>query len=495
MRRIFKEIRRRKVIQVGGVYAATAWILMQGLVIVLATYSAPAWVQPTLIAILISGFPVAIVLAWAFELTPEGMNRTKSLDDVETDQKTNNAVEGKTESRNIRPSVAVLPFANLSRLDDDEVFADGIAEDIITLLSQHPQLLVIARNSSFSWKGQSPDIRIVGRELDVVYVVEGSVRRLGENLRVTVQLIDAAANVQIWSSKYDEELANMFQLQDQISSDIVTALGAEVMSDVRQKVQRQEISSMDAWGMMHEANATPYSEETLLQIKKVLELEPDYALAHAEYAENLLLQAVIGHGTIDDDVAATAQKHYDNAFRLAPHDPEVQCILASVAARLGRHDQEQSLAEQAFNRSPNFYRAAMAIGQSLMRRGKVAEGRRHLENAIRLAPKGPLLEVNYLLMAMAWCLDGDYEEAEKWCRRALQTNAAMADIHGLLANILGAQDKTDLAGNEWQAYLRANSSGTVASLADRFARDYPNATHHRLTDGLSSIADNSSSLD
>jgi TolB-like protein/Flp pilus assembly protein TadD len=481
IRRFFTELKRRKVIQVAAVYGATAWLLMQVLVIIVATYGAPIWVQPTLISILIAGFPVAVILAWALEMSPDGVKRTKSLKEkAEQPADVPNASLGPT----IRASIAVLPFTNVSQVKDDEVFADGIADDIITLLSHHPQLLVIARNSSFSWKGQSPDIREVGRELDVVYVVEGSVRRLAQNLRVSVQLIDATTNAHIWSSSYDESLADMFLLQDKISADIVSILGAEVMSDVRQKVQRQEISSMDAWGLMHEANASPHSEQTLKQIERALQLEPDYALAHAEYAENLLLQAITGKGVIEDSVSELAQKHYDKAFSLAPHDPEIQSILASVAARLGQHDQERSLAELAFSRSPNFYRVAMVLGQSMMRRGELTEGRQHIENAIRLAPKGPLLEVNYLLMGMAWCLDGEYDKAEKWCRLSVQQNANMADSHAVLANVLGHQSRIEEANTEWQHYLSRNPAGTAASLADRFARDYPDAQHQRMTTGL-----------
>ena len=197
----WEEIKRRKVGRVAVAYSIVAWLLVEVVVTVEEPLSLPGWIDTVVIILVLVGFPLALILSWVFDLTSTGIVRTKHLessDDISEEQ----------ESPLVIPpdSVAVLPFANRSDDTEQEYFSDGLTEDIITDLSLIPGLFVIARNSTFTFKGKSVNVRQLGEEMGVRYVLEGSVRKSGNQVRVTAQLIEAASGQQLWGKKYDRRL-------------------------------------------------------------------------------------------------------------------------------------------------------------------------------------------------------------------------------------------------------------------------------------------------
>jgi len=231
---LFQELKRRNVFRVAIAYLAVAWLVIQVSDIVLDNIAAPAWLMKALLFFLAIGFPIAALFAWAYEMTPEGIKREKDVDrsvsiTQDTGQKLNRTIiavlvaavgfllvdkfmlqEAAPETAVTDKSVAVLPFVAMSRGQDDEYFADGLTEEILNSLTRVPELLVTARTSAFHFKGQDIPVPEIAATLGVAHVVEGSVRRDGERLRVTAQLIRAADGFHLWSRNYDRETADTF---------------------------------------------------------------------------------------------------------------------------------------------------------------------------------------------------------------------------------------------------------------------------------------------
>src|SRR5438045_2930542 len=253
-RNFFAELKRRNVYKVAVAYAVVAWLLLQGASIILPSFEAPAWTMKVLIAALAIGFPIAVVLAWAFEITPEGIKRAEDVPpDESITSRTGRKLVGMTIAlaliaaallifQFLRPissgttpraslaptipdkSIAVLPFVDMSQAKDQDYFCDGISEEILDALAKVDGLRVVARTSSFSFKGRNADVSEVASKLNVANVLEGSLRREGNRIRVTAQLISARSGFHLWNETYDRKLEDVFALQDEITRAIVDAL-------------------------------------------------------------------------------------------------------------------------------------------------------------------------------------------------------------------------------------------------------------------------------
>ena len=222
---LFSELKRRHVFKVGSAYVVIAFVLAQVADLVLPTFNAPSWVTPTIFFILGLGFPVAVVLAWAFELTPSGIKLDANAQSIPTLPEPKLQEKDNT-SDTVPPeaSIAVLPFVNLSSDSEQEYFSDGISEELLNLLAKVSQMHVTARTSSFQFKGKNLNISEIGKMLGVSHVLEGSVRKSGDRVRITAQLIEVATGFHKWSETYDRTLHDIFAIQDEISAAIVVAL-------------------------------------------------------------------------------------------------------------------------------------------------------------------------------------------------------------------------------------------------------------------------------
>ncbi len=331
-----------------------------------------------------------------------------------------------------KPSLAVLPFANMSSEADQEFFADGISEDIITELSKFRTLFVIARNSSFAFKGQAVDVKEVSAKLGVRYVVEGSVRRAGGRVRITAQLIDAVDDSHIWAERYDRDLEDIFAVQDEVTRAIVAAIEPRLASSERLRARRKPTESLGAWecyqrGLwhLHQYRAED-AREAIAFLERAIELDPTFASAHAGLAFVLYYKVILGFSEDGPGDLAKALAAGTAAVRLDENEPFAHVALGRVHTAKGEHDQAIECCNRAIALNPNYASAYFGRAHSLWMSGRPAEAVLSHDEAMRLSPRDPLLWAFHASKAIALILLERYEEALDHARRAQrQPNAAL----------------------------------------------------------------------
>ncbi|KXF75112.1 guanylyl cyclase [Paramesorhizobium deserti] len=294
-----------------------------------------------------------------------------------------------------KPSIVVLPFNNMSGDPEQEFFADGLTEDIITELSRHHELFVISRNSSFVYKNQAVNVREVAEKLGAQYLVEGSVRKIGDRVRVTVQLIDTASDAHIWADKYDRKLDDIFAIQDEVTAAIAATLPGRVEAAQRDQLARAKPANMAAYEcvlaakVLHHRSTIADNERAQVLIDRALELDPDYAHAHA-WRACILGQAWV-HGWCEDKDAVWTEicAELDQALALDDNDADVHRILAAVnvnsnALTTARYHQERALAL-----NPNYDLVVVQQGELLTWLGRPEEGVEWIRKAMQLNPHHP----------------------------------------------------------------------------------------------------------
>jgi TolB-like protein len=311
-----------------------------------------------------------------------------------------------------RPSIAVLPFDNMSGDPEQEYFADGMTEDLITDLSKVSGLFVVARNSSFTFKGQPADIHEVARRLGVRYVVEGSVRKAGSRVRINVQLIDALSGGHLWAERYDGTVENVFELQDDVGAKVVSALSVRLRDDEGTRLQRIHTHNLDAYELFVRAKATPYPpvpdriEAAREMFERVIEMDPDFAGGHAGVSWMLAWNAIFGHF----DIGEMADRALELARTAIEADDSFGWSYVALGLALllqGRHDDAIAAVDKAITRQPNDADAYASRGLILAFSGQPELGVQPVEQALRLNPQfvnGPYLNIRAVIMAMA----GDY---------------------------------------------------------------------------------------
>ncbi len=390
-----------------------------------------------------------------------------------------------------KPSIAVLPFENMSGDPEQEFFADGMAEEIITALSRYRWFFVIARNSSFTYKGRAVDVTRVAKELGVRYVLEGSVRKAGNRVRVTAQLIDATTGNHIWAERYDRELADIFALQDEITETIVTAVEPELGAVERERARRKPPENLDAWGSYQRALWRFFSDQTrdgLAEAKQLLEracdLDPGFATAYGELAWTHI--ADIHRGFTEDPEASLEQaaRAAEKAVALDARDP-VGCF-ALGRVHIFRHAYEQAIAEMeaALDLNVSSDRGYYCLGLALLYGGRAEQSIPQLERAIRLNPRSPILWAYLDMLARAYFNLERYEEAGGWFEKATRQPHAsfLPFVHA--AATLGHLGRIDEARNmlaEGKKRKPDFSADTVKSTVGVYGR-YSGAD--RIVDGL-----------
>jgi adenylate cyclase len=294
-----------------------------------------------------------------------------------------------------QPSIVVLPFTNMSGEPEQDFFADGLTEDIITELSRFRHLFIISRNSAFKYKGQAIDVRQAAHELRVQYVVEGSVRKVGNRVRVTVQLIDGPADRHVWADRYDRQLEDIFAIQDEVTAAIVATLPGRVDAATRERVSRKPTDSMAAYecvlaGKLHHHRATRAdNQEALRLLDRALALDPNYAHAHAWKGCTLGQSWVYGYCTDRDGTLKQVVDELQTALQLDSNDSDVHRILAAVNLATGNHDKAVFHQERALALNPNDDLIVVQQGEILTWLGRPEEGIPWIEKAMRLNPYHP----------------------------------------------------------------------------------------------------------
>jgi TolB-like protein/class 3 adenylate cyclase/Tfp pilus assembly protein PilF len=326
-----------------------------------------------------------------------------------------------------RPSIAVLPFQNMSGDGEQEYFADGMVEDIITGLSRIRWLFVIARNSSFTYKGRAVDVRQVGRELGVRYVLEGGVRKAGNRVRITAQLIEAASGAHLWADRYDGALEDVFDLQDQITDRVVGIVEPSLQRSEIERARRKHPDNLDAYDLYlralpHLASITPANARIAAGfLERALELDPNYAAAHARLAH--CHEILFSHLGFDDAERRAGIRHARFVMTSATDDATALAIAAFQASLLGRdHEAALGAIERALSLNPSCA-AALYFGALIYAfSGKLVAATAHASRALRLSPFDPLAFQAHAALGFVALLDARYDEAASHHARAVQGN-------------------------------------------------------------------------
>jgi TolB-like protein/Tfp pilus assembly protein PilF len=485
----FQELRRRNVYKVAVAYVVVAWLLIQAASILFPTFDAPSWVMKVFVALVAAGFPIALVVAWAFELTPEGIKRSDEVaPEASIAQKTGRKLmagvaavallavglllfqifsakpdalkAGGALSTVDTPaddkSIAVLPFDNFNRDPQDAYFADGIQDEILTRLAKIDDLKVISRTSTQRYKSSPENLPEIAKQLGVAHVIEGSVQKAGDQVRVTVQLIRAATDSHVWAETYDRKLTDIFAVQSDIAENIARALRTRLSGREKQAVSERPTENPEAYdaylrglALWNKLTTSPEDlSETVRHFTRATELDPKFAVAWA----SLCVAHIFTYAEFETTPRrlALGEEALDRATALQPDHGDVHFARGMYEYR-GRRDFEAALRafDKARERSANKVKAIEFSAYVKRRQGKWDEAIRLHDESIELDPRNPLLLSEAALT---------YRSLRRF-----------KDAHALLERTLE---------------IEPNSLPTLAARAEIFAAEGDIATANRLAERL-----------
>ena len=450
----FEEVKRRKVYQV-----AVAYVIAGGGIIQLASAAFPAWDLPNwalrvVIVLLLIGFPIALIFAWAFDITAQGIRATPDAAAPKTHRRRNvimlvvtgviiSAAAGffllpRVAAHKVDKSIAVLPFQNLSDENENAYFADGIQDDVLTNLSKIGDLKVISRTSVMQYRGKATNLREIGKALGVSTILEGSVRRSGNKVRVNVQLIDANTDEHVWANDYDRDVTDVFAIQSDLAQKITEALQAKLSPAERSQVTRKPTENGEAYLAFVQANNLASSFEDFERLKqseqlyeRAVELDPNFALAMARYSQ---LESWIVHDRENTPARREkARSLAERALQLQPDLPEAH-LAVGFCWYYGDQNYDAALREFEIARRglPNDSAVYLAIGAIQRRQGKWAESTANLEKAVSLNPKDawPLQQLTYNYEMVR-----NYDAANKTIDRALALDPTAMEPLGVKSQL------------------------------------------------------------
>jgi adenylate cyclase len=380
-------------------------------------------------------------------------------------------------SNNVNPqphaAIAILPFTNMSGDPEQEYFSDGISEDIITDLSKIAGLIVIARNSSFAYKGRSIDVRTIGHELGVQSVLEGSIRRSGNRLRITAQLIDATSGGHLWADRYDRDLTDIFEVQDDVTRRIVDALKVTLSPAEKKRLADTKTPNLTAYDYALRGREVLLGKEktretfgqAIMYFKKALEQDPDYSLAYARLGIAHILDYQ-NRWTDDPDSSLPLAKQYAReALEKDPNEPLARCVSAMTASFEKDLDRAKSEIDVALSLNPNFALAHNLRGSNRIYSGQPLEAIPEIEQAMRLDPASSPQFLHFL--GMAYLLAGKYETAAVLLRQRIVLVPRTDFSRALLTSALGHLGEVEEARQVWKELKEINLNYTFAEHVGR----------------------------
>ena len=379
-----------------------------------------------------------------------------------------------------KPSIAILPFDNMSGDPEQEYLADGITEDLITALSKVWWFFVIARNSTFSYKGKAPDIKSVGRELGVKYVMEGSLRKVGNRVRITAQLIDATNGHHVWAERYDRQIEDIFDLQDEMTQTIIGAVEPEISAVERARVASKPPESLDAWecfqrGVWHMWSYGKDDHENALKyLTKASELDPAFAPAHA-YRGYVHYQSVVMHWSKDfktslDEGMKAARK----ALAADQRDAVAYFSIGRIYMMQGKQDDAIAALETSVELNPSFAQAHHGLCMALCLAGRLEEAHAACSMCERLSPRDPILWASLAVQALTSILAEDYETALIWAQKAKRHPKATGYWpHAMMAAPLAHLGRIEEAKSEVQEMLVVVPTMTISQLGETYPTSQP----------------------
>ena len=513
---VWGELKRRNVFRVAIAYVVIAWLILQVGGTLAPALRLPDWVNTLLVFFLILGFPMAVFFAWAYELTPQGIRKEEDIDRDGTvvhppGRKLDYLIIGllsvavfvfafdrfvwtedaapATAANSEQPTIAVLPFINMSADPEQEYFSDGLAEELLHLLTRIPELRVTSRSSAFSYKGKDFKIADVGRELGVSYVLEGSVRRADDTLRITAQLIDVDTDAHLWSETWDRTFNDIFIIQDEIARSVVDALKVNLLGDAPEVPETKPeayVLYLQARSLTYQHNADSLLRAESL-IKRALEIDDAYVAAWVQLAQIYYFGAAQGswephesfplaraaamqalrrdannaraHAALSsiaqlyDLDMATAREQVQMALALAPNDTVVQEQAAFLASASGDYERMISFGEEAVLRDPLNLDAKMTLGFAYFYSGRINDAMSSFRQMIALDPAaaGAHARLGQLLL-----ISGEYDAALDEVAKEPRNGTRLATR----ALILHAKGDSEAASRELDALIALGNTWT-----------------------------------
>jgi adenylate cyclase len=453
-RNFFVELRRRNVYRVAITYAVVAWLLVQAASILLPTFDAPSWVMKVVTVLLALGFALVVFISWAFEATPQGLKRTK---DVSPEEMRSLPMWGTRKfatfiiaiaviaaallayqflrPRNTPPpssssakSIAVLPFVNMSADKNDEYLSDGVSEELITALSKITGLQVKARTSSFAFKGKNEDIQKIGELLHVSNLLEGSVAKAGNKLRITAQLIQASDGNHLWSDTYDRDMQDIFAVRSEVAQQVAETLKVRLLGEDKRKIDKKPTENLEAYNLYRQGRyyADKLSEEGMAKARpffeQAIQKDPRFALAYTGLADNYVIaadaiippreafskakEAALKAIEMDDSLAeahaslgfvhyhydwdwAAAEKEFKRAISLNPQSAQSYTLYTHFLSGMGRYDEACKYGARALELDPLSVSNYWFLGWGAIYAGRNDEAISQFSKAAELDPNNP----------------------------------------------------------------------------------------------------------
>jgi len=518
----FTELKRRNVIRMAGLYLVAAWLLTQVAGTVLPMFDAPAWLPRSVVILLALGFVPALIFAWVFELTTQGLKRDAEVDleqsiapqtarrmdqtiivvlmcalvyfgvdkfvlapqrDARKPAESNAAVQASAKAETGVPapghasdaSIAVLPFVNMSSDKEQEYFSDGLSEELLNLLAQLPQLRVIARTSSFSFRGKEADVATIAKALNVANVLEGSVRKSGNTLRITAQLIRAIDSSHLWSQTYDRELTDVFKVQDEIASEVVAALKVRLLSNqvITNSHRSGNIEAYNQYLLgknFAERGTMDDAQLAVAAYRRAIALDPQYGAAYAALArlEGFVADRLGDSAGMDQSLAdvekgialepdladgysarafcritfkrdwAGAQTDLEKALALNPGDSNAHAGYSSLMRVLGRVPEAIAAARKAIDLDPLRSASWLQMGRLHNGTGDFSAARHDLDRALQIAPDS---EAAHFHRGVTSLLEGKADDALADFRKSgrVYSNAGIAIAEHTLGHAAESQ--------------------------------------------------------
>ena len=395
---LIEELKRRKVFRVAASYAVVAFIIFQLVEILFPIFNFPQWTQQFVVIIILLGFPIALIFSWVFDKTPEGFIKTDTVKNREKKKKEISKNTsflndkrnwmliggiiggiligwfGQSTTEIVAPinekSIAVLPFENLSQNEEDEYFADGMTEDLLTELSKIKDLLVISRTTVMKYKNSTLSLKQIGKELGVANILEGSIRRSGDRVRITGQLIKTSNDQNLWAEKYDRNIKDIFAVQDEVANAIANALRIELSDEESMMISSSQTESIEAYDYYIKGRQLSYSyenfkrDEAIQLYKKAIEIDPKYALPYAGISRVRMSQRSMQGMDLEFSKMAIieAEKNAKKAVELGPNEAEVHFALGFFYNQTQKYNEAFSSFNTAIMLNPSHAHAHDEIG-------------------------------------------------------------------------------------------------------------------------------------
>ena len=485
-KKIISELKRRNVFKVATVYGITGWLIIQVITSISEPLSLPAWFDTAIIILVLIGFPLSLIFAWAFEMTPEGLKKTKQVDKTEsisnsTGKKLNQLIittliillsflvyerffvhdhEENLDTTIALPSIAVLPFADMSPKNDQEYFSDGLSEELLNVLAKVNGIKVAGRTSSFKFKGKNDDLTKIGNELRVEHILEGSVRKSGDKIRITAQLIKVSDGFHMWSETYDEDYTanNLFKIQDEISKKILKELKIKLSiedTNTKTNVLTSNTEAYDAYlrGNQLLVNRKPKDiEEAIKQFQLTISLDNKFAMAYARLATSY--SHLFEYGSIKREIAfKNMRDNVDKAMLL-------DNTLGSAYAALGHYYKERSpqyneedqksykeAMKKAYELEPNNPEIIMWYGNSID-----SMDDKRIEMYLKAHQIDPLAPVVMQNLANTYKFRKEYQKAEEYAKKNIELNPEFIKSRIFLIEMITTPPNSKLGDGFIEAY-------------------------------------------